>query len=44
VYELGKLGRTLPFAELERRAWVNQRAHAADRDPMFSRRIREAVR
>jgi len=44
VYELGKLGRTLPFTELERRAWVNQRAHAADRDPMFSQRIREAVR
>jgi len=44
VYELGKLGRTLPFAELERRAWVNQRAHAADRDPTFSQRIREAVR
>jgi hypothetical protein len=41
IYELGKLDRTLPFEELERRAWVNARAHAADRDPAFSQRIRQ---
>jgi hypothetical protein len=41
AYELGKLDTSLPFAELERRAWVNARAHAADRDPAFSQRIRE---
>jgi hypothetical protein len=44
VYELGKLDATLPFAELERRSWVNARAHAAERDPAFSQRIREASR
>ena len=44
AYELGKLDRTLPFAELERRVWVNERAHAADQDPAFSQRIREATR
>jgi Domain of unknown function (DUF4105) len=41
IYELGKLDRTLPFEELERRVWVNARAHAADRDPAFSQRIRK---
>jgi hypothetical protein len=43
AYELGKLNTTLPFAELERRALVNERAHAADRDPAFSQRIREGL-
>ncbi len=41
AYDRGKLDRTLPFAELERRVWVNARAHAAGRDPAFSQRIRE---
>jgi len=41
AYDLGKLDRALPFAELERRVWVNARAHAAGRDPAFSQRIRE---
>jgi hypothetical protein len=44
AYELGKLDRTLPFAELERRMWVNERAHAADQDLTFSHRIREVAR
>jgi hypothetical protein len=44
AYELGKLDRALPFAELERRVRVNARAHAADRDPAFSQRIREVAR
>jgi hypothetical protein len=43
AYELGKLSTALPFAELERRAWVNGRAHAADGDPAFSQRIREGL-
>jgi hypothetical protein len=43
AYELGKLDRALPFAELERRVWVNARAHAADQDPAFSQRIREVA-
>jgi len=41
AYDLGKLDGTLPFPELERRVWVNERAHAAGRDPAFSQRIRE---
>jgi hypothetical protein len=44
VYELGRLDTTRPFAEVERRARVNERAHAADRDPAFSQRIREEPR
>jgi hypothetical protein len=40
VYDRGRLDTSLPFTELERRAWVNARAHAADRDPAFSQRIR----
>jgi hypothetical protein len=44
VYELGRLDTSVPFPELERRAWVNERAHAADKDPAFSRRIRTAPR
>jgi Domain of unknown function (DUF4105) len=44
VYELGRLDRTRSFTELERRAWVNERAHAAERDPAFSQRIREEPR
>jgi Domain of unknown function (DUF4105) len=44
AYERGKLDTTLPFAELERRALVNARAHAADGDPAFSQRIRDGSR
>jgi hypothetical protein len=40
VYELGRLDTSVPFAELERRARVNDRAHGAERDPAFSQRIR----
>jgi hypothetical protein len=43
LYELGRLDRTHPFPELERLSRVNERAHAADQDPMFSRRIRERL-
>ena len=41
LYELGRLDTDRPFAELEKLSLVNARAHAADRDPAFSQRIRE---
>jgi hypothetical protein len=40
VYELGRLDTSVPFAELERRSLVNDRAHGAERDLAFSQRIR----
>jgi hypothetical protein len=41
VYELGRLDTSVPFAELERRALVNDRARGIERDPAFSQRIRQ---
>jgi hypothetical protein len=43
LYELGRLDTARPFAELEKLSLVNARAHAADRDPAFSQRIREGL-
>jgi hypothetical protein len=43
LYDLGKLDSTRPFGDLERLSLVNERAHAADRDAAFSRRIREGL-
>ena len=43
LYELGRIDTTRPFAQLERLSHVNERAHAADRDPAFSQRIREGL-
>jgi Domain of unknown function (DUF4105) len=43
VYELGRLDTTRSFPELERLSLVNERAHAADRDAEFSKRIREGL-
>ena len=40
LYEIGRLDRSLPFAELQRRAHVNARARAADKAVDFSRQIR----
>jgi len=40
LYELGQLDRSVPFAELRRRAHVNARAQAADKAADFSRQIR----
>ena len=40
AYEQGRLDRSLPFAELKRRAHVNAAAQASDKAPDFSRRIR----
>ena len=43
AYELGRIDTTRPFPELERISKVNDRAHAADKDPAFSQRIREGL-
>lgn len=43
LYKLGHLDTRRPFAELRLMSNVNGRAHAADQDPAFSRRIREGV-
>jgi Domain of unknown function (DUF4105) len=43
LYELGKIDTTKPFAELEKLSHVNARAHAADKDPAFSQRIRQGL-
>ena len=43
VYELGRLDTSRSFADLEKVSHVNQRAHAADKDPAFSQRIREGL-
>jgi hypothetical protein len=43
LYELGKIDTTKPFPELEKLSHVNDRAHAADKDPAFSQRIREGL-
>ncbi|RLJ68263.1 Lnb N-terminal periplasmic domain-containing protein [Sulfurisoma sediminicola] len=40
LYDTGRLDRNVPFEELQRRAYVNPRAHAADKAADFSRRIR----
>ena len=43
AYELRAIDTSLPFAELRRLSHINERARAADRDPAFSRRIREGL-
>ena len=43
LYELGRIDTSRPFAELEKISRVNERAHAADKDPAFSQRIREGL-
>ncbi len=40
-YEQGELAGDLPFAELKQRAYINPAARAADKDPQFSKKIRE---
>ena len=40
LYDLGRIDTTKPFIDLEKLCHVNERAHAADRDPDFSQRIR----
>lgn len=41
LYERGRVDTSVPFEELRRRAHIDARAKAADRDPDFSARIRE---
>jgi hypothetical protein len=43
LYDLGRIDTTMSFAELEKLSHVNARAHAADKDPNFSQRIREGL-
>jgi hypothetical protein len=43
LYERGRIDTSLPFEELRARSNIVQRAKAADRDPEFSRRIREGL-
>jgi hypothetical protein len=40
LYESGKLDTSLPFAELQKRSHINERARAADKAADFSQRIR----
>jgi hypothetical protein len=43
LYELGRLDTSRSLADLEKVSHVNQRAHAANKDPAFSQRIREGL-
>jgi hypothetical protein len=43
VYESGRIDRSMPFEELQRRSLVNAAAQAADQAPDFSRRIRAGL-
>ena len=43
LYERGALGRGLPFVELKRRAYINERAKAANDTLDFSERIRTDI-
>jgi hypothetical protein len=43
MYERGTVNTDLPFQELKQRSHINGRAKAADKDPDFSRRIREGL-
>jgi hypothetical protein len=43
AYDLGSLDASLPFPELKVRSLINDKAHAADRAPDFSHRIREGL-
>lgn len=43
LYELKRIDTSRPFAELEKLSRMNDRAHAADKDPAFSQRIREGL-
>jgi hypothetical protein len=43
LYEQGMISTSLPLAELKERAHINDRARAADKDPDFSKLIRQGV-
>lgn len=43
LYERGVIATNLPFAELKKKSNINARGQAADKDPEFSKRIREGL-
>ena len=43
LYERGILSQELSLAELKKKSYINSRAQAADKDPDFSKRIREGL-
>jgi Domain of unknown function (DUF4105) len=43
LYEKARVDTSMPFPELEKLSLVNARAHAADKDPDFSQRIRAGL-
>jgi len=43
AYELGRLDNSMPFADLRKRSYINQRAHEAGNDQNFSLKIREGL-
>jgi hypothetical protein len=43
AYELGYLDQSLPFEKLKKRSIINTKAIAADKDPDFSKRIRQGL-
>lgn len=43
AYDLGSLDTSMPFPELKSISLINDKAHAADRAPDFSRRIRKGL-
>ena len=43
LYESGRIDTSMPFAELEKISLINDRAHAADKAPDFSQRIRQGL-
>ena len=43
LYELGRIDTAIPFVDLEKLCRVNERAHAADKDPSFSQRLRQGL-
>jgi hypothetical protein len=43
LYDVGRLGTSLQFADLKAHGRINERARAADADPRFSARIREGL-
>jgi hypothetical protein len=43
IYERGAVDRSLTFAELKKRSYINPKAQAANTDPNFSQRIRDGL-
>jgi Domain of unknown function (DUF4105) len=43
AYDLGSLDTSMPFQGLKERSLINEKAHAADKDPAFSSRVRAGL-